>query len=78
MKASDVYLYHRPLEEACINDYDFCKTGMVYGEDWTFPYVWDGAEAPELLPLVPVVPDPDFQPMTIEPDFQQLKMEGYL
>ena len=78
MKASDVYLYHRPLEEACINDYDFCKTGMVYGEDWMFPYVWDGAEAPELLPLVPVVADSDFQPMTIEPDFQQLKMEGYL
>lgn len=43
-----------------------------------FPYVWDGAEAPELLPLVPVVADSDFQPMTIEPDFQQLKMEGYL
>lgn len=78
IKASDVYFYQRPLEEACINDYDFCKTGMVYGEDWTFPYVWDGAEAPELLPLVPVVPDPDFQPQTVEPCYDQLKLEGYL
>ena len=78
IKASDVYLYQRPLEEACINDYDFCKTGMVYGEDWTFPYVWDGAEAPELLPLVPVVPDPDFQPQTVEPCYDQLKLEDFL
>ena len=74
----DVYLYQRPLEEACFNDYDFCKTGMVYGEDWTFPYIWDGAEAPELLPLVPVVPDPDFQPQTIEPCYDQLKLEDFL
>lgn len=78
VKASDVYLYNRPLDELCINDYDFCKTGMVYGEDWIWPYDWAGAEPAEEIPLHPVAPDPDFQPLTIEPDFQQLKMEGYL
>ena len=77
-KASDVYLYNRPLDELCINDYDFCKTGMVYGEDWVWPYDWAGAEPAEEIPLHPVAPDPDFQPLTIEPDSQQLKMEGYL
>ena len=78
VKASDVYLYNRPLDELCINDYDFCKTGMVYGEDWIWPYDWAGAEPAEEIPLHPVAPDLDFQPLTIEPDFQQLKMEGYL
>lgn len=51
---------------------------MVYGEDWIWPYDWAGAEPAEVIPLYPVVPDSDFQPMTIDPDFQQLKMEGYL
>jgi hypothetical protein len=30
------------------------------------------------MPLYPVAPDPSFQPLTIEPDFQQLKLEGYV
>lgn len=40
-KASDVYLYNPELERYCVNDYDFCKTGMVTNENWTFPYFWD-------------------------------------
>ena len=35
-------------------------------------------QAAEMLPLVPVVPDPDFQPQTVEPCYDQLKLEGYL
>ena len=77
-KASDVYLYQRPLDDLCVNEYDFCKIGMVYGEEWAWPYLCDGAEPANELPLYPVAPDPEFQPMTIEPDFEQLKFDGYL
>lgn len=77
VKASDVYLYQRPLDELCVNEYDFCKTGMVYGEDWSWPYLWDGAEPADEIPLSPVIPDPDFLPSTIEPDYEQLQLDGY-
>ena len=73
-KASDVYLYQRPLDDLCVNEYDFCKTGMVYGGEWAWPYLWDGAEPANEIPLYPVAPDPEFQPWTIEPDIEQLTL----
>ena len=76
-KASDVYLYNPGLDGLCTHDYDFCKTGMVQDAPWYFPYVWDGAEAFE-EPLEPKpLKDPlqDFEPWTIDPFYEQLKMD---
>ena len=79
-KASDVYLYNPGLDDLCTHEYDFCKTGMVQDAPWYFPYVWDGAEAPEEAPLDPKpIQDPlkDFDPWTIDPFYEQLKMETF-
>ena len=76
-KASDVYLYNPGLDECCTHDYDFCKTGMVSGVPWTFPYQWDGAEAASeepLIPPAPLAPSPDFKPWTIDPFYEQTKI----
>lgn len=77
--ASDVYLYHPQLDAYCTHDYDFCKTGMVQNAEWTFPYVWDGADY-EVQPLypAPLVPCETFDPATIDPFYEQMKLEGYL
>lgn len=68
-RVSDVYAYNRQLEDYCVNDYDFCKTGMVENAAWYFPYVWDGAEFPveELNPVPVADPLDDFDPGTVEP-----------
>ena len=76
-KASDVYLYNPELEGYCTEDHDFCKTGMVESAPWYFPYQWDGTELPEEIPLTPQpISDPlrDFQPKTIDPFAQQLRL----
>ena len=71
-KASDVYIYNHELDRLCECDYDFCKTGMVEDENWTFPYCWDGAEAVQEAPLfAPLVVDPDFSPASLDPDYVQ-------
>lgn len=69
VKASDVYAYNRQLEDYCVNDYDFCKTGMVQTDDWTFPLVWYGAEFPieDLNPTPVSDPLDGFDPGTVEP-----------
>ena len=77
--ASDVYLYHPQLDAYCTHDYDFCKTGMVQDADWAFPYLWDGADFPEQpLHPVPLVPSDAFDPATIDPFYEQMKLEGYV
>lgn len=77
-KASDVYIYHRQLEECCTQDYDFCKVGMVQDAKWYFPYIWDGAEYEELpLNPIPLTPCETFDPSTIDPYYEQIKMDGY-
>lgn len=75
-KASDVYLYNNALEEYCTEDYDFCKTGMVEDAPWYFPYVWEGAEVPEVeLDPKPIQPEPrDFRPWEIDPFYEQLRL----
>ena len=75
-KASDVYFYNNALEEYCTEDHDFCKTGMVEDAPWYFPYVWEGAEAPEEpLDLKPIQTQPrDFRPWEIDPFYEQLKL----
>lgn len=67
--ASDVYAYNRQLEDYCVNDYDFCKTGMVHGAEWWFPLVWDGADYPieDISPTPAADPLADFDPGTVEP-----------
>lgn len=77
-KASDVYLYDPGLDGLCTHEYDFCKVGMVQDAPWYFPYVWDGAEAPEEEPLEPrPMQDPleGFQPWTVDPFYEQLKID---
>lgn len=75
-KASEVYLYNHGLEELCVNDYDFCKTGMVTNENWMFPFEWDGAEAANLeyLNPAPLVPDPAFNPASVDPSYEQMSL----
>ena len=75
-KASDVYLWHQPLEDFCVNDYDFCKTGMVKNANWSFPLIWDGSEFPEELLTPQPLPDPlqNFDPRTIDPTYEQLRI----
>ncbi len=67
VKASDIYYPNSGLDRLCTNEYDFCKTGMVFGEDWTFPVNWDGADYPleDLIPS-PMV-EPQVSPETLEP-----------
>ena len=78
-KASDVYFYNHDLDAYCTEDHDFCKTGMVENVPWYFPYVWDGAEAPE-TPLFPsLVRDPlkDFHPWEVDPFYEQERIPGF-
>ncbi len=77
-KASDVYFYNTGLDNLCTRDYVFCKVGMVHDVPWYFPYVWDGAEAPEIEPLDPKPIQEaleDFQPQAIDPFYEQMKIE---
>ena len=76
-KASDVYLYHPQLDSFCINEYDFCKTGMVESAHWSFPYIWEGADYPlDALEPKPL-PNPlkNFDPSLIDPTYEQLKID---
>ena len=87
-KASNVYLYNPGLDEHCIHDHEFCKTGMVQNAPWHFPYMWDGVEDCNVKPFFPdddvnnttsvqSAPE-DFRPWEIDPFYEQFKMEGYL
>jgi len=80
-KASDVYYYNTGLDQYCIHDHDFCKTGMVQKATWFFPYQWDGAEPSNLQPLDPppvsLEPEADFHPCMIDPFYVQQKMDGF-
>jgi hypothetical protein len=74
-KASDVYLFNSELSDLCDHDYDFCKTGMVEGEKWYFPYCWDGAEPVDAQPLVkPLAVDPAFNPASVDPEYIQERL----
>ena len=76
-KVSEVYLYNPKLENYCTQDHDFCKTGMVSQASWYFPYQWDGMEIPDETSLEPKpMADPlrDFQPWTIDPFAEQLRL----
>lgn len=73
-KASDVYGYNAGLESLCVNDYQFCKTGMVLDQDFTFPLAFDGADY-EISPFLDrdtVLRD--FDPASIEPTYEQLSV----
>ncbi len=67
-KAADVYFPNAGLESCCTKEYDFCKVGMVEGADWTFPYLWDGADYPldGMLPS-PLYDEPQVDPGELEP-----------
>lgn len=76
---SDVYCYEDKLENVCTEDYDFCKVGMVRDAPWWFPYQFQYAEdrgvswdTPQQVPQAIKDPLEDFDPSTIEPDFEQL------
>lgn len=80
VKASDVYYYNSGLEDYCIHDHDFCKTGMVQNASWFFPFQWDGAEVAnleELVPPAPLEPEADFKPWEIDPFWEQMQMDGF-
>lgn len=68
-KVSEVYLPTPELDALCTHEYDFCKTGMVKSNDWTFPFGWPGSDFPEepLFPAPMADPLADFDPATVEP-----------
>lgn len=83
-RVSDVYVFNRQLESYCVDDYDFCKTGMVHDAQWYFPFVWDGADysVEDLFPPPPAPIDPlaHFQPDTVEPPaevWEQLSFSSF-
>lgn len=76
---SDVYAYNQGLDDVCVHDHEFCKTGMVLDASWTFPLDWDGSELclPELPPFgsaVELEPEPDFCPQEIDPFYEQVEI----
>ena len=75
-KASEVYLYQPQLDMVCVNDYDFCKTGMVEDAHWSFPYIWEGSDFPsESLDPKPLRdPLAGFDPRTIDPIYAQIRI----
>lgn len=75
-KASDVYCYHPELSGVCVNDYEFCSTGMVLDQSWSFPYVWDGSDFPieDLTPLRE--PLSGFDPHSVDPVYEQLTISN--
>ena len=57
-KHLDFFGRNRFLDDLCVNDYDFCKTGFTHvrhGLDWTFGL--DFASVSVMEPLDPVAPD---------------------
>lgn len=77
VKASEIYLPNPGLDALCTHEYDFCKTGMVFGEDWTFPVSWDGVDLPEAFPEL--MEEPQVDAAELEPPFEiweQLAMMG--
>ena len=80
---SDIYVHEPQLDSYCTHDYEFCKTGMVEGANWFFPYQWDFMEERDVQPLDPTPPKPlkdpleNFDPRTIDPCYEQLKMAGF-
>lgn len=77
VKASEIYLPNPGLDALCTHEYDFCKTGMVFGEDWTFPVNWDGVDLPEAFPVP--MEEPQVDAAELEPPsevWEQLVMMG--
>lgn len=76
-KASDIYSYHSELSGLCVNEYEFCSTGMVLDQSWSFPYVWDGADYPieDLTPLRD--PMTGFDPAAVDPTYEQLTISDF-
>lgn len=72
-KASDIYMYNRELDAYCVNDYDFCKTGMVTNENFAFPFAWDEPEETSSSHFVSCLVDPleNFPAWTIDPFYEQ-------
>lgn len=78
---SDVYAYNSGLDAVCVNEYEFCKTGMVFSAPWYFPYEWYGAELLDVLPLFPaeqLEPEPDFHPSEIDPFYEQTVIDAFV
>lgn len=46
---SDVLFYNQELDNICVHDYEFLKSGFAV-KDWSFPYSVEGADF-DLLPL---------------------------
>lgn len=80
-KISEVFLPSPDLDAMSVSEFEFCKTGFVQGGDWMFPYMWDGVDLSNIEPFnmpVPIV-NPravlaDFDPSTVEPAYEQLKI----
>lgn len=74
-RISDIYIHYSELE--AISDYDckFCKTGMVEA-DWTFPMMFESSQEVPLFSVEPspVVVDPGFDPASIDPWYEQLRI----
>lgn len=82
--ASSVYAYTQQLEEFCVNDYDFCKTGFAFDQPWYFPLMWDYSDFPSMGEDFNFIPGDsledkikDFDPSEIDPYYEQVRMAGF-
>lgn len=62
---ANVYYPNYGLDQLCTHEYDFCKTGMVFDQDWTFPTSWDGVDLPEAFPAL--MEEPQVNAAELEP-----------
>lgn len=77
-KASDIYQYNHRLDGFCTQEYDFCKTGMVNGAPWYFPYMWEGADFDtDPLDPKPLEVSSEFSPAEIDPFYEQLVLDEF-
>lgn len=78
--AAEIYAPNMELERYCTEDYEFCKVGMVENEDWTFPVrfndydIYDFDTYMASKPVVMSDPLKDFNPVSIDPTYEQLKI----
>lgn len=70
VKASEVYAYHPALDDVCTHDYEYCKVGMIQDADWSFPYLWDGADYSVNSFGCPLEV-PEIMPGELEPEYEQ-------
>lgn len=80
-KIADVFLHCDELDKVASEEYKFCRVGMAYNKDWTWPFQFDEAGCYDLheylhpasvKPIKEPSPVPyRFNPIDIDPTYQE-------